>query len=80
MDQLEDYRDGAGGTSELLLELGQIFRDDTAAYVLELRGAIARSHAEDVRRTAHSIKGSTTVIGARQTYAICVARRRESIG
>jgi CheY-like chemotaxis protein/HPt (histidine-containing phosphotransfer) domain-containing protein len=78
MDDLADYRDPAGGSSELLRELVQVFRDDTPAYLDALQDANTRGNAEDVDRVVHTLKGSSSGIGARQMYAVCVELERTS--
>jgi HPt (histidine-containing phosphotransfer) domain-containing protein len=77
-DDLAEYRDPAGGTSDLLRELVQVFRDDTPAYLDALQDANTRGDAEDVDRVVHTLKGSSSAIGARQMAAICVELERTS--
>jgi HPt (histidine-containing phosphotransfer) domain-containing protein len=72
------YRDAAVGTSDLLRELVQVFRDDTPAYIEALQDAHTRGNAEDMNRAVHTLKGSSSGIGARQMYAICVELDRTS--
>jgi CheY-like chemotaxis protein len=76
MDDLAEYADADGGTSELLLELVQVFRADTPAYMDELMSANLRGDTEGVSRVVHTLKGSSSGIGARQMHAICVELER----
>lgn len=72
INDLAEYGDASGGTSDLLRELVQVFRDDTPAYLGQLQDAHARGSADELGRSVHTLKGSSTAIGARQMHAICV--------
>jgi CheY-like chemotaxis protein len=76
MSDLAVYRDADGGTSDLLRELVQVFRDDTPAYLEALHDADTHGNPEEMDRAVHTLKGSSSGIGARQMYAICVELER----
>ena len=78
MNDLADYRDSDGAPSDLLRELVQVFRDDTPVYLEALQDANTRGDAEDLHRVVHTLKGSSSGIGARQMYALCVELERTS--
>ena len=52
------------GDEELLKELCQIFLQEYPALLQKLRKAISESDAESVQRTAHSLKGEVSYLGA----------------
>ena len=52
------------GDEGLLMELCQIFIQEYPALLQKLRKAISESDAEGVQRTAHSLKGEVSYLGA----------------
>ncbi|TXD37217.1 response regulator [Lujinxingia vulgaris] len=55
-----------GGDPDLLRELAQLFVDESSGWLRELQAALGQRNAREVRRLAHTIKGSALVFGARQ--------------
>jgi HPt (histidine-containing phosphotransfer) domain-containing protein len=64
-----EYADVAG-------ELVDLFTSSTPPLVAELRDAVESEDAEEVRRTAHKLKGSCQSIGA--TFMATLCRRLEA--
>ena len=56
--------------SDLLVELVEIFAEDTPARIAALREAFERDDAEDLRLAAHGLKGSSGSLGARRMARI----------
>jgi CheY-like chemotaxis protein len=67
-----------GGDADLLREVVQIFREDSAQTLTELGMGVERGDPECVRRAAHTLRGSMGVFGARS--AVALAERLESMG
>lgn len=59
------------GDQELLAEIAGMFVTDAPSQITELREAVESETAEDVERTAHSLKGSSGNIGASRMSEIC---------
>jgi HPt (histidine-containing phosphotransfer) domain-containing protein len=70
--------DQSGGNDELLRELITIFMEESGQLMTALRQAIAQQNAGEVRRLAHTIKGSANHFAARATVA--AALRLERMG
>ena len=73
------------GEPDVLTEVLTLFLDEVPLRVERLRNAWAAGNIEEVRRAAHSLKGSAGNIGARRLHAICsqldeVGRSRELDG
>jgi signal transduction histidine kinase/CheY-like chemotaxis protein len=59
------------GRPELLAELLAVYLRDTPPRLAALHEAVARADAEALRRAAHSLKGSSSQIGAVQVARLC---------
>ena len=66
------------GEKDLLIELGEIFRQDYPQQVVALHEAIRHSDAYRLERVAHSLKGALATIGA--TTARSLAHELEIMG
>ena len=67
-----------GGDEALLRELCQIFLEESPKVLQKLREAIAEKDAEEIRRSAHSLKGELGYLGA--AAAGQAARELEDMG
>ena len=63
---------------ELLLDILNAFREDSAKLLAEIRNALARREARALARPAHTLKGALATLAARA--AAEAARRLESVG
>jgi HPt (histidine-containing phosphotransfer) domain-containing protein len=59
------------GRPDLLAEVIAVYLRDTPARLAALHEAVARTDAEALRRAAHSLKGSSSQIGAVQVARLC---------
>lgn len=59
------------GEPDVLREVLNLFLDEVPKKLGALRSAVASGDAAAVRRTAHSLKGSSGNIGARAMYDVC---------
>ena len=50
----------------------ETFIDDSKIRIVALRQAFGAGDAEEVRRAAHSLKGSSSNLGANQLVALCL--------
>jgi len=66
------------GDEQLLFELSEMFLDQCPALMTEIEGAISADEAENLRRAAHSLKGSARVIGGQAVAVAALAL--ENIG
>ncbi len=48
------------GDVELLRQLVELFREDSARHLRDLRAALERGDAKAIERSAHALKGSTS--------------------
>ena len=55
-----------GGDDALLQELAELFVEESSGWLRELQAALGQRNAREVRRLAHTIKGSALVFGARK--------------
>ncbi|RVU42439.1 response regulator [Lujinxingia sediminis] len=55
-----------GGDEDLLQELAELFVEESSDWLRELQAALGQRNAREVRRLAHTIKGSALVFGARK--------------
>ena len=60
-----------GGDLEFLGQLVDEYRTDGASRVADMRAALAAGAAEDLRRAAHTLKGSSASLGATGLAAAC---------
>lgn len=70
--------DRVGGDLELLLELIDIFREDSQSLVSEIQNAVRRKDAVRLRENAHTLKGSVGNFGAEEAFS--AAAQLEAIG
>lgn len=70
--------DRVDGDIELLLELIDIFRDDSSRLLSEIRTAVSSEDAARIGQNAHTLKGSVGNFGAAKAYS--AAARLEAIG
>ena len=56
---------------DLLCEVIQDFSMYTEAGIAEIRAAIAREDVEQLKTTAHRLKGSASLVGANQLLEVC---------
>jgi len=62
---------GDGGDPELLLDLIEIFLADGPVKVQEIVEGLSEGDFERMERAAHSLKGSSGNLGARELQAVC---------
>jgi HPt (histidine-containing phosphotransfer) domain-containing protein len=61
----------ASGDAELVAEIIDMFKSDTARRLLLLREALAQMDGKRVKQQAHAIKGSAIQVGADSLAALC---------
>lgn len=59
------------GEPDLIVELIELYAEDTPRRVAAIRGALARRDWAALRRAAHGLKGSSASLGARRVAALC---------
>jgi len=59
------------GEPDVLTEVFKLFLEDVPQRIERLRNAYAGGNIQEVRRAAHSLKGSAGNIGARAMFAVC---------
>jgi signal transduction histidine kinase/DNA-binding response OmpR family regulator/HPt (histidine-containing phosphotransfer) domain-containing protein len=69
-DVLDQLREDLGGTVALR-EVIRSFLDQTPSVLSALRDAAARSDVPSIRRAAHMIKGTSSILGARELSEQC---------
>ena len=82
---MEAWRDlGIADSAEAITELLGLFRKDGAKRVEQLLAAVAGKNTAQWLSAAHSLKGSSSNLGARQLSALCAeaekAAREENEG
>jgi HPt (histidine-containing phosphotransfer) domain-containing protein len=60
-----------GGDMGFLGDLVAAYRTDGASRVVDMRTALAAGNAEDLRRAAHTLKGSSVSLGANALGEAC---------
>jgi HPt (histidine-containing phosphotransfer) domain-containing protein len=58
---------------ELVVEIIELFKDDTRGRLYLLRAAAERGCVNDVRAQAHAIQGASSQVGANSLTAVCSA-------
>jgi CheY-like chemotaxis protein len=76
-DVLDQLREDLGGT-EALREVIRSFLDKTPSVLSTLHDAAARSDIPSIRRAAHMIKGTSSILGARELSEQCAEIERVS--
>ncbi len=61
--------DRVGGDEELLREVAQLYFDEYPAIVEQIQTAVRSGSAQDLQRSAHTLKGSLGTLGAEQAAA-----------
>jgi CheY-like chemotaxis protein len=74
-DVLDQLREDLGGTAALR-EVIRSFLDQTPSVLSALRDAAARSDVPSIRRAAHMIKGTSSILGARELSEQCAEIER----
>jgi PAS domain S-box-containing protein len=69
---------GTGGDGELLQEIVHLFLAECPRWLAEVRDALTRQDATQLRRAAHKLKGTLSQLGA--CPAAAVAQRLEELG
>ena len=64
-------REIADGDLTFLKEVFSAYQTDTAKRLVDLRSALETGDAKGMRRTAHTIKGSSLNVGAKNLTAYC---------
>ena len=59
------------GEPDLIVELIELYAEDTPRRVMAIRGALARRDWAALQRAAHGLKGSSASLGARRVAALC---------
>ncbi len=69
---LDRYRAMMGDDArEFVAELIGIFLEDTPGLIVNMREAVVRGDADGLRRSAHTLKGSSASVGAMGLSALC---------
>ena len=74
-DMLDQLREDLGGTAALR-EVIRSFLDQTPSVLSALRDAAARADIPSIRRAAHMIKGTSSILGARELSEQCAEIER----
>src|SRR6516165_5551477 len=74
-DVLDQLREDLGGTAALR-EVIRSFLDQTPSVLSALRNAAARADVPSIRRAAHMIKGTSSILGARELSEQCAEIER----
>jgi CheY-like chemotaxis protein/HPt (histidine-containing phosphotransfer) domain-containing protein len=74
-DVLDQLREDLGGTTALR-EVIRSFLDQTPSVLSALREAAARADVPSIRRAAHMIKGTSSILGARELSEQCAEIER----
>jgi two-component system, sensor histidine kinase and response regulator len=65
-----------GEDLELLQEIAQLFLEDSARMLSEIRSAVQDRDAKKLDRSAHTLKGCVSNFGAEQLYEAALAMER----
>jgi two-component system sensor histidine kinase/response regulator len=74
-DVLDQLREDLGGTAALQ-QVIRSFLDQTPSVLSALRDAAARADVPSIRRAAHMIKGTSSILGARELSEQCAEIER----
>lgn len=66
------------GESDLIIELVDLYAEDSPRRLDTIRGALAAGDLEALRRAAHGLKGSSASLGARRVEILCEKLERLS--
>ncbi|MBX2810550.1 MAG: Hpt domain-containing protein [Myxococcales bacterium] len=67
---MERINDATGGDEEFLAELVEIFLEDAELRLDEIQGAVNSEDPDELRKTAHKLKGSSANMGANGLMSI----------
>lgn len=67
---MERINDATGGDEEFLAELVDIFLEDAELRLDEIQGAVNSGDPDELRKTAHKLKGSSANMGANGLMSI----------
>ncbi|HEX8559864.1 MAG TPA: Hpt domain-containing protein [Pyrinomonadaceae bacterium] len=68
------------GEPDLIVELIDLYDEDTPRRLADIRGAFAARDLAALRRAAHGLKGSSASLGARRVALLCDKLERSSDG
>jgi HPt (histidine-containing phosphotransfer) domain-containing protein len=68
----QELMESIGGNRELLVELVELFRQDSPVQVQDVRASIGCRHAKQVEYTAHSLKGTLASLFAPRAHQLAV--------
>jgi HPt (histidine-containing phosphotransfer) domain-containing protein len=66
------------GEPDLIVELIELYAEDTPRRLDAIRGALAARDLAALRRAAHGLKGSSASLGARRVWILCEELERLS--
>ena len=69
-----------GGDLQLLQEIAQLFLEDSARMLSEIRSAVQERHAQHLDRSAHTLKGCVSSFGAQRLYEAALTMERMGRG
>jgi hypothetical protein len=69
---VEDFMERVQGDRDLLLELLEIYQQDYTGKRKALGEAVAQKNAEEIKNTAHALKGASGNISAKKMHATCL--------
>ncbi len=75
---VDEALERAGGSHDLLVELAELFLEQSPTMRDEIRSAIEAKDTVALRRSAHTLKGSVALFGAKRAFAL--AQRLEELG
>jgi HPt (histidine-containing phosphotransfer) domain-containing protein len=77
---VEDALDHTGGDRELLGQLCTVFLAECPTELQEVRAAVQAGSAYTIERTAHKLKGSTSVLGGLQASEAALRLEHAALG
>ncbi len=77
---LLDLADPHAGEEDIVIELIDLYLDNTARQVSEIKSAVAANKPQLLKESAHALKGSSLTIGARALGRTCEEIEREQLG
>lgn len=69
---VEDFMERVQGDRDLLLELLDIYQQDYTGKRKVLGEAVEKKNAEEIKNTAHALKGASGNISAKKVHATCL--------
>jgi CheY-like chemotaxis protein/HPt (histidine-containing phosphotransfer) domain-containing protein len=77
---LHDLANPHDGEDNIVIELIDLYLENTARQVSEIKSAIAANKPQLLKASAHALKGSSLTIGAQAMGRICEQIEREQLG